>query len=78
MNWQQLEASTTARGAEMNISLEEQIEYMRAEVKYWESRLENASIHCKAILATLEAVKDERNGMVKIRNLAPGKPESGP
>jgi hypothetical protein len=58
----------------MNISIEEQIEYMRKDVVFyrgvllrhdtspsiWQSELE----HCQAILATLETVRDERNAKV--------------
>ena len=44
----------------MNISLEEQIEYMRGEVSFWIDRLPSTYDKCKAILATLEAVRDER------------------
>jgi hypothetical protein len=53
----------------MNISLEEQIEYMRGEIKYWTGmsydarhwtslRANNKVHHCEAILATLEATRD--------------------
>ena len=53
----------------MTISLEEQIEYMRAEVRYWETRLQNAEDYSKAILATLEAVKEysdvEKSGICR-------------
>lgn len=56
----------------MNISLEEQIEYMRGEVEWhlayvWSDQLKLR----QAILATLETVRDERS-------LAPTKPEPGP
>jgi hypothetical protein len=45
----------------MNISLEEQIEYMRGEVEHWEDRCFPYGIEqCKAILATLEAVRDDK------------------
>ena len=45
----------------MNISLEEQIEYMREEVDSWSDcyGLSPQLDYCKAILATLEAVRDE-------------------
>ena len=68
----------------MNITLEEQIEYMRAEqfipsgnTYYLTTGAYEAADIIKSILATLETVRDERNGMVKIRNLAPGKPDTG-
>ncbi len=44
----------------MNITLEEQIEYMRGEVKEWQEAYacEPELSVCKAILATLEACRD--------------------
>jgi hypothetical protein len=49
----------------MNISLEEQIEYMRREYVEHQAQIEfgwptQKTDMCKAILATLEAVRDER------------------
>lgn len=48
----------------MNISLEEQIEYMRGEVEWHLSYESDQFKLCQAILATLEAVKNERNAKV--------------
>jgi hypothetical protein len=46
----------------MNISLEEQIEYMREQYLYFfEHGKPEDAVRCDAILATLEAVMDERN-----------------
>ncbi len=40
------------------ITLDEQIKYMRGEVSYWIDRLPSAHEKCKAILSTLEKVRD--------------------
>lgn len=40
------------------ITLDEQIEYMRGEVSYWIDRLPSTYDKCKAILSTLEKVRD--------------------
>lgn len=50
----------------MNISLEEQIEYMRREVGWQHSmgKYETGEKMCQAILATLETVRDERKAKV--------------
>ena len=49
----------------MNISLEEQIEYMR-ELLIFSGEYGNdvEANKCRAILATLEAIRDERNAKV--------------
>jgi hypothetical protein len=47
----------------MNISLEEQIEYMREQFLYFFGHgKHNDADRCKAILATLEAVRDSHRG----------------
>ena len=52
----------------MNISLEEQIEYMREELLYWRTADSVQKMDmCKAILATLEAVKAVREAVVPER-----------
>jgi hypothetical protein len=70
----------------MNISLEEQIEYMRGEARYWDNlrtdfrfwnnqKADNAMLHCKAILDTLEEVRDERRFKVPDETIETTKPE---
>ncbi len=44
------------------ITLDEQIEYMRDEVSFWIDRLPSTYEKCKAILSTLEKVRDEQKG----------------
>jgi hypothetical protein len=53
----------------MNLSIEEQIEYMRGEVAWYSSKdrrpghsLTEELVNLQAILATLEAVRDGRKG----------------
>jgi hypothetical protein len=65
----------------MNISLEEQIEYMRGEAESYVPESKTRAM-LEAILATLEAVKRRAIYMKDIdrvlSGLAPTKPEPGP
>lgn len=48
------------------ITLDEQIEYMRQEVGFWIDRLPSTYDKCKAILSTLERVRDEETSTSKL------------